>query len=90
MAHCGDLESSVVSERVEEGFQQPDLGAGGGVHGRGAVPLTVTAREVDGWQEGQYEGVHRVLLEAVDAGGTSNVLQELLCLQGRVNRNRIW
>ena len=40
----------------------------------------VPACEVDGWQEGQYEGVHCVLLEAVDAGGTPDVLHKLLRL----------
>ena len=80
-AYMRNLESSIASEGVQECFQQPDLDVSGGVHWRWLVLVPISACEVDGWQQSEYQGVCSVLLQAVDAGGTTNVLEKLFRLQ---------
>jgi len=84
-----DLESSVASEGVEECFQQPDLDVRGGVHWKWLVLVPICTCEVDGWQQSKHQGICSVLLQAIDAGGTSNVLEKLFCLQRERRERRV-
>ena len=89
-AYMRDLESSIASEGVQESFQQPDLDVSGGVYWRWLVLVPIIACEVDGWQQSEYQGVCSVLLQAIDAGGTTNVLEKLFRLQrGRSGREGV-